>query len=122
MNNAAMAVTRSRVSLRVGVAIAVLLLAVVLTGGANLWATYAMNRHFEDQFRQQTQQQQTQQQAQQQTQQLAQQQTDAKICSSFQKLADLKPPAGNAADNPSRAYDQRQHDILVGIGTDIGCK
>lgn len=118
MNNAAMAVTRSRVSLRVGVAIAVLLLAVVLTGGANLWATYAMNRHFEDQFRQQLKQQ----QAQQQTQQLAQQQTDAKICSSFQKLADLKPPAGNAADNPSRAYDQRQHDILVGIGTDIGCK
>jgi len=49
-------------------------------------------------------------------------QVEHKLCMSFGKLAALKPPPGNPADNPSRAYLQNQHDILAGVGPDIGCK
>jgi hypothetical protein len=44
-----------------------------------------------------------------------------KLCGSFGKLATLKPPAGNPATNPSRAYLQGEHAILDEIGTDIRC-
>jgi hypothetical protein len=45
-----------------------------------------------------------------------------KLCTTFGKLASLKPPAGNPATNPSRAFDQNQHALLVQLGPDLGCK
>lgn len=45
-----------------------------------------------------------------------------KLCLTFGKLGDLKPPAGNPATNPSRAYDQETHATLIQLGTDLGCK
>lgn len=50
------------------------------------------------------------------------QQTERKLCTSFGALAALQPPPGNPGNNPSRAYLQAQHDILAGVGPDIGCK
>ena len=44
------------------------------------------------------------------------------LCTTFTKLAALKPPAGNPATNPSRAYLQGQHDTLDELGVDLGCK
>lgn len=46
---------------------------------------------------------------------------EQKLCTGFGQLAALKPPGGSPADNPSRAYLQDQHDVLVGLGTDVGC-
>lgn len=58
-------------------------------------------------------------------QQVAQQRAAAavleKLCTSFAKQAALKPPPGNPATNPSRAYDQGEHAILAQLGPDIGC-
>lgn len=59
-----------------------------------------------------------------QQEQLARQQgelLEQKLCTSFSRLADLKPPAGNPATNPSRAYLQQQHTALDTLGTDLGC-
>ena len=47
---------------------------------------------------------------------------EAKICTGFAELAALKPPPGNPATNPSRAFDDREHTVLVGIGPDVGCR
>ena len=47
---------------------------------------------------------------------------EQKLCTTFGVLAALKPPAGNPRTNPSRAYLQGQHDALVQLGTDLGCK
>lgn len=43
------------------------------------------------------------------------------ICTTMGKLAALKPPAGNAAANPSRAYEQELHATLDQLGPDLGC-
>lgn len=47
---------------------------------------------------------------------------ELKLCSTFGKLGALKPPPGDPAKNPSRAYEQEQHDTLVQLGTDLGCR
>ena len=47
---------------------------------------------------------------------------DQKLCTTFGKMAALKPPAGNPKLNPSRAYEQGEHAILDQLGTDLGCK
>jgi hypothetical protein len=83
--------------------IAVLLVLVLLIGAGNLYATYNAVNTFKQQQKQNGQV------------------LENKLCGSFGRLAALKPPAGNASDNPSRAYEQQQHAILVGLGTDIGC-
>lgn len=44
------------------------------------------------------------------------------LCTTFGRLAALKPPAGDPKTNPSRAYLQGQHDTLAQLGTDLGCK
>jgi hypothetical protein len=43
------------------------------------------------------------------------------LCGTFGELALNKPPPGNPAQNPSRAYDQRQHAILAQVGPDLRC-
>ena len=45
-----------------------------------------------------------------------------KLCTTFGKLAALKPPAGNPKTNPSRAFDDNLHATLDELGTDLGCK
>lgn len=45
-----------------------------------------------------------------------------KLCLTFHRLSALKPPPGDPAKNPSRAYEQEQHDTLVQLGTDLGCQ
>lgn len=47
---------------------------------------------------------------------------EAKLCTTFSRLAVLQPPAGDPATNPSRAYLQGQHEQLVELGRDLGCK
>jgi hypothetical protein len=47
---------------------------------------------------------------------------EQKLCATFGKLAALKPPAGSAARNPSRAYEAELHVTLVELGTDLGCR
>ena len=47
---------------------------------------------------------------------------EQKLCTTFGKLAALKPPPGNPRTNPSRAYLQDEHATLVQLGTDLGCK
>lgn len=63
--------------------------------------------------------------AQQRTQAAQQRQgevVEAKLCSTFGSLAALKPPPGNPAANPSRAYEDHLHAALDALGADLGCK
>jgi hypothetical protein len=46
---------------------------------------------------------------------------ERKLCVTLDRLAARKPPAGSAADNPSRGYLQWQHDTLAELGPDLGC-
>jgi hypothetical protein len=47
---------------------------------------------------------------------------EEKICATMGRLAANKPPAGNPVTNPSRGYDQRNHQILDQLGPDLGCR
>jgi len=47
---------------------------------------------------------------------------ERKLCTTLGRLAALKPPPGNPQTNPSRAYLQRQHDVLAQLGGDVGCR
>lgn len=44
------------------------------------------------------------------------------ICATLGQLAALKPPPGDPATNPSRAFDDRLHATLDGLGPDLGCR
>jgi hypothetical protein len=44
-----------------------------------------------------------------------------KLCATLESLAAQRPPAGNPAVNPSRAYLQGLHDRLAQLGADVGC-
>jgi hypothetical protein len=75
----------------------------LIVGGANLLATFEVVH------------------ANQGEQQRQGQALERKLCTTFGRLAALKPPAGSPGSNPSRAYLQRQHATLAEIGTDLGC-
>jgi hypothetical protein len=47
---------------------------------------------------------------------------EQKLCATLGRLSALRPPAGNAAANPARAYDQQLHATLAQLGPDLGCK
>jgi hypothetical protein len=47
---------------------------------------------------------------------------EQKLCTSLGRLAALKPPPGNPASNPSRAFDDEQHAVLAQLGPDVGCR
>jgi hypothetical protein len=47
---------------------------------------------------------------------------EEKICATLGQLAALKPPPGDPATNPSRAFDDRLHATLDGLGPDLGCR
>lgn len=46
---------------------------------------------------------------------------ERKLCSTLHALVALQPPAGAAATNPSRAYDQQLHRALSQLYPDLGC-
>ena len=90
----------------------VILLALVLVVGAgNLWATYALNGSTKAAEQRQAAAQRRQGQV-----------IEHKLCTGFGKLASLKPPAGADKANPSRLFELKQHNILDGLGSDIGCQ
>ena len=47
---------------------------------------------------------------------------EQRLCTTLERLAALKPPAGNPASNPARAFDQQQQAVLAQLGPDVGCK
>lgn len=80
----------------------VLILNLVI-GGANLWASFEIN-----------------------SDSISRSQSQGKaiehsLCTTLDRLSALKPPAGDASQNPSRAYEQEQHQILSELGPDVGC-
>lgn len=46
---------------------------------------------------------------------------EAKLCTTFTRLAALRPPPGNPETNPSRAYEDNLHVTLDQLGADLGC-
>ena len=100
-----------------------LILLVLLVGGGNLWNSYYLT----GQVRAQAKSQQKQQDEQAAAQKKLGAVVEAKLCSSlakFSALTDLRAPAGNPVDNPSRAFDQRlvlAVAPLAQLGPDIGC-
>lgn len=49
-------------------------------------------------------------------------QVEAKLCHDIGTMAAIQPPAGSADTNPSRAYEQAEHQAWMGLLNDIGCK
>ena len=90
---------------------AVLIILTLLVTGLNLWWTARQENAFQASQRQE-----------QQARQRAGETVEAKLCSTFGKLAALKPPPGDPARNPSRAFLQSEHDTLVQLGADLGCR
>jgi len=91
-------------------AIVALLVLTLITGGGNLWASW-------DQVHAYKAGQQREQQAAQRAGALIEQ----RLCTTLGRLAADKPPAGSAARNPSRAYEQELHSTLAQLGPDLGC-
>jgi hypothetical protein len=91
----------------------------LVVGGGNLWSGY-------DQARSQARSQARAVLAVEHREQVSQQHAGVilgeKLCTTFGRLAALKPPAGNPAVNPSRAFDQSLHATLDELGTDLGCR
>jgi hypothetical protein len=90
--------------------VAVLLVLVLLVGAGNLFATYNEVNSFRQQI--------TQQEA---VQRAASRVLEEKLCTTLARLAGLKAPAGNGSTNPSRLYEQQQHDVLAQLAPDVGC-
>jgi hypothetical protein len=80
-----------------------LLLAVLLMGVASVVSSYLEWNHYIDSQRAQGAA------------------IDARLCSTLDKLAALKAPAGPAGTNPSRAYEQQLAMTLAELKNDIGC-
>jgi hypothetical protein len=99
-------ITYRKSMVRIGVLISVcFILLIVLT------ASFIVTRLGQDQFDQVQKSQQKQGQI-----------IEQKLCTTLEGLKSLKPPLGNPASNPSRAYLQEQHDKLAQLSVDIGCK
>lgn len=47
---------------------------------------------------------------------------ERKLCADVVTMAAIEPPAGNAAVNPSRGYEQAEHQAWAGLVLAIGCK
>ena len=47
---------------------------------------------------------------------------EQKLCTTLDRLASLKPPAGSPANNPSRQYEQDLAKLLAQLKPDVGCK
>jgi hypothetical protein len=47
---------------------------------------------------------------------------ERKLCADIATMARIKPPAGPASSNPSRAYEQAEHRAWAGLVSDLGCE
>jgi hypothetical protein len=47
---------------------------------------------------------------------------ERKLCTTLDRLTELRPPPGNPATNPSRKFDQELHETLSQLGPDLGCR
>ena len=91
----------------------------LVVGGGNLWSSYDQAR---SQARSQAQAVLAVEQREQAAQQRAAIAQQRKLCTTFGTLAALKPPPGNPAKNPSRAFEDNLHTALDQLGLDLGCK
>jgi hypothetical protein len=94
-----------------------LLLLVLAVGGGNLWASWDESHAvgtqlsiFKEQLR-----------AQQAAQRRAGALIEQKLCTDLGTMAQIPPPAGPAAANPSRAYDRATNRAWRGLFTDLRC-
>lgn len=96
-------------------AIGALLVLTLIVGGGNLWASWAEVHASQAAI-----------QASYVREQKSQRQAGVvlgeRLCKTFGRLASLKPPPGNPAANPARAYEQEEHATLDQLGVDLGCK
>jgi uncharacterized protein HemX len=90
------------------------LLAVVLSATALFWINH--------QVRTTEAAQQRQAQAQQRSQRQAGLLIEKAICTDMGTMAQIPPPTGNAASNPSRAYEQDEHRAWAGLYAGLGCR
>lgn len=113
---------RGHLSRLQGRAIVVLFLIAALSGVGNLfWTAHEVHSAAAAQQREQAMQQREAAAvlAAQQRQGAA---LEQRLCTTLGRLTALKPPPGNPAANPSRAFDQQQHAVLAQLGPDVGCK
>ena len=93
-----------------GRAVVVLFLLAALFGAGNLlWTAHEVNAATEAQHQEQA------------AQQRQGAMIEQRLCTTLDRLAALKPPPGNPASNPSRAFDQEQQAALAQLGPDVGC-
>ena len=99
-------------------ATAALLALVLVVGGGNLWASWDESHAVGTQlntFKRQLA-------AQQAAQRRAGGQVEKAICTDVGTMAGIPPPAGAAAANPSRAYEQAEHRAWSGLVRGLDCK
>lgn len=89
-------------------------LTLLLSGANLLWTSHAVNANQASQAREQSQQQAAARKA--------AQVVERKLCSDLATMAAIQPPAGSAAANPSRAYEQAEHRAWTGLTDVAGCK
>lgn len=94
-----------------------LLVLVFLVGGGNLWASWDQSHSVGTQLNTFKRQLHSQEVA----EQKAGEKEIGELCATFGKVADLKPPPGSAAANPSRAFLQDLHADLAAVNPDLGC-
>jgi len=89
--------------MRAQMAAGLVLVLVLVMGGANLLATVLYVHDYQAGQKQQGQL------------------LEQRLCSTLNTLAALKPPPGDPSTNPSRAYDQQLHATLAQLSPDLGC-
>ena len=102
---------RGQLSRVQGRAVVILFLLAALSGAGNLlWTAHEVNAATAAQHQEQA------------AQQRQGAMIEQRLCTSLARLAALKPPPGNPAKNPSRAFDDEQHAVLAQLGADVGCE
>ena len=99
----------------------ILLALVLIIGGANIWANRTQADAVNAVQRQAQQAQAAQQRREEQAQAAQGAMIEHRLCVTLGKLAALTPPAGNATQNPARAYEQILQRTLSQLGPDLGC-
>lgn len=101
--------------------IVLLLILVLLVGAGNLWATFDQNQATKSQFAAQNQSTQHKFADQQAAQQKIAQAEVQALCKDIGTMAAIQPPSGSPQSNPSRAYEQAEHNAWTGLFTSIRC-
>lgn len=99
----------------------ILLALVLIVGAANIWSNHSQADTIRAVGVQGQEAQQAAQHRAQQAQAAQAAMIEHRLCLTLGKLAALTPPPGNAAANPSRAYEQLLQRTLSQLGPDLGC-